>query len=366
VSIYRLPSGRWGAQVHVPGRGNVRVSKILGPQYASFRTKTEAKDARTEARRRINGGHGPDGITVHAFADLWTTDRLFARPKRSTNIHNAERIRAFVDAYGDLPLRHVGDLVVAQYLAGGRHNSTIPALRAMFNDAMSAKAGRLVAANPFANLGISRGTGNKHRRPPTEDELAHMLRHARELTPPSFAAYLEAGCLTAMRPSELDALRWPQIDFGTGEINVNVQWSAKIREFDTPKYGPYVVALVEPAKQLLLSLPREDFVFTTLRGTHYTPSSRTHHWNRVRSAAGLGHMTLYLATRHYFGWYAVNVLQLDPAIVAEQLGHKDGGRLVEQLYGHPDKRLRRAKIRDAYKANTKVRPLRSIRKDEPA
>jgi hypothetical protein len=77
-------------------------------------------------------------------------------------------------------------------------------------------------------------------------------------------------------------------------------------------------------------------------------------------------MTLYLATRHYFGWYAVNVLQLDPAIVAEQLGHKDGGRLVEQLYGHPDRRLRRAKIRDAYEASTKVRPLRSIRKDEPA
>jgi integrase len=366
VSVYKLPSGRWGAQVHVPGRGNVRVSKILGPEYTSFRTKTEAKDARTEARRRVTAGHGPDGVTVATFARTWTTDPLFARPKRSTNVHNAERIQAFVQLYGDLPLRHVGDFTVAQYLAGGKRNSTVPALRAMFNDAMSAKAGRLTRVNPFANLGISRGTGNKHKSPPSPAQLAQMLGLARDLTPPSFAAYLEAGCLTAIRPSELDALAWPQIDFAAGEIDVNVQYNAKIRDFTEPKYGPYTVALVEPAKRLLLSLPREGFVFTTLRGTHYTPSSRTHHWNRVRAAAGLGKLTLYLATRHYFGWYAVNVLGLDTAIVAEQLGHKDGGRLVEQLYGHPDKRLRRAKIRDAFEQHATVRSLRAVRKDETA
>jgi hypothetical protein len=55
-----------------------------------------------------------------------------------------------------------------------------------------------------------------------------------------------------------------------------------------------------------------QFVFTTIRGTHYTPSSRTHHWNRVRAAAGLGDTTLYMATRHHFGWYPLNVLGLDP------------------------------------------------------
>jgi hypothetical protein len=42
-------------------------------------------------------------------------------------------------------------------------------------------------------------------------------------------------------------------------------------------------------------------VFTTLRGSHYRPSSRAHHWNRVRCAAGLGNVDLYTATRHYFG-----------------------------------------------------------------
>ncbi len=117
-------------------------------------------------------------------------------------------------------------------------------------------------------------------------------------------------------------------------------------------------------------MPRDvaggDFVFVTLRGTHYTSSSRTHHWNRVRTAAGLGSTSLYLATRHYFGWYAINVLELDTAVVAEQLGHKDGGKLVEQLYGHPDKARRRRLLRDAHDAHGQVRPLRIVDETETA
>jgi len=81
------------------------------------------------------------------------------------------------------------------------------------------------------------------------------------------------------------------------------------------------IALTDPARARLLSLPREsDFVFTTLRGSHYRPSSRAHHWNRVRCSAGLGDLDLYMATRHYFGWYAWNVLGLDPRDIALHLG----------------------------------------------
>lgn len=37
-----------------------------------------------------------------------------------------------------------------------------------------------------------------------------LIDRARELTPPSFAAWLETACFTGIRPSELDALQWPQ------------------------------------------------------------------------------------------------------------------------------------------------------------
>src|SRR5215218_5971964 len=159
MSLSKLASGRWGAQVYDPASGrNVRVSKILGADYISsagvagsqsFRTKSEAKAAREDARARLLAPLG--GLTLAEWATRWTADPLFGRPKRSTDLHNAERIKEFVARYGDVPLVAMaterGDAIVAEWLAGGGRNSTIGALRVLFNDAMSAKAGRLLARN---------------------------------------------------------------------------------------------------------------------------------------------------------------------------------------------------------------------------
>ncbi len=58
---------------------------------------------------------------------------------------------------------------------------------------------------------------------------------------------------------------------------------------------------------------------------------------------------LYTATRHYFGWYAWNVLELDARDIALHFGHQDGGELVRKLYGHPDARLARERVREAFR-----------------
>lgn len=44
---------------------------------------------------------------------------------------------------------------------------------------------------------------------------------------------------------------------------------------------------------------------------------------------------MYLATRHFAGWYMVNVLEMSSEDVAIALGHQDGGNLVRRLYGQP-------------------------------
>lgn len=333
MSLSKLPSGRWRVRVWNDGR-EVAVSRVLGlPQGTTWRTKRDAKDAEAQARLMLKGDRGSE-MTVRQFWQRWTTDPLFARRKESTNLHYLERTKGFVDHFGELPLNQVGDHVVDQWLAGGQRNSTVSALRAMFSDAASARVGRLIQTNPFAGLGIAKTKGNKAKQPPAQEQMEALVTAARELTPPSFAAYLEFACCTGARPGELDALRWEQVSFEKDEVNLVQQWSVKPGKFDEPKYGGYTIALVGRARQVLLAMKREidsPFVFTTLRGTHYTPTSRTYHWNRVRCAVGLPNMTFYLATRHYFGWYALNVLELEPYIIAEQLGHKDGGKLVIQL-----------------------------------
>src|SRR5262245_61564653 len=154
-----------------------------------------------------------------------------------------------------------------------------------------------------------------------------------------------------MRPGELDALRWSKIDFQAGTILVDEQWNAKECAFTLPKHGVVrTIALTDPVRERLLTLPREsDYVFTTLRRSHYRPSSRSWHWNRVRCAAGLGNVDLYTSTRQYFGWYAWNVLELDPRDIALHFGHQDGGELVRKLYGHPDAARARERVREAFR-----------------
>ena len=42
--------------------------------------------------------------------------------------------------------------------------------------------------------------------------------------------------------------------------------------------------------------------------------------------------------RHYFGWYAFNVLGLLDDVIAHQFGHRDGGKLVRATYGDAERR----------------------------
>ena len=107
------------------------------------------------------------------------------------------------------PIDTISDRDVADWLAGGHRNGTVPALRAMFNDAASAKAGRLIHRNPFARLGISRGPGRRDQQPPTEDQVWRLIECAERIASPSFAAWLQVAAFTELRPGELDALRQP-------------------------------------------------------------------------------------------------------------------------------------------------------------
>lgn len=64
-------------------------------------------------------------MTLRDFWERWTTDPLFARPKDSTNIHNRERTRAFVECYGGRRIDQVDDEIVGEWLAGGTHNGEL-------------------------------------------------------------------------------------------------------------------------------------------------------------------------------------------------------------------------------------------------
>lgn len=355
MSITQVGPKKFRVQVHDPRTGrNVSISKVLGG--SSYRsTKREAKAAREQARELLAAG-GHDGPTLKAFAYRWRTDGLFARPKRSTDMLNHWAIGEFVDTYGSLPIRQISHEHVAAYLATGDKRTRVPSLRAMFTDAGSREAGRLVDSNPFAGLKLRRSKGNGQIQPATETMVWDLIAAAREHAGPAFSAWLQVACFTGLRPGELDALRWSNVDFAGGTIFVAEQYNGRTRTLTAPKNGMTRDAiLTDQARDALLSLPRHSsgFCFIAPRGHHYTPAARRAPWERVRTAAGWDR-SLYLATRHFAGWYMVNVLLLDSEDVAFALGHEDGGHQVRTTYGHREREAALRRVAAAYQARPRL------------
>lgn len=367
MSISKLPNGRWRAQVWDGRKAkNVSVGDILGTPRSSYASRREAKQAREQARA-ILGQVSTERVTINQWRERWITDPLFRRPKQSTNLHNEERTRAFAKEYGHLPVSILatdrGDQIVSQWLAGGRRNSQVTALSAMVNDAMSVKGGRLLSRNPFAGLKISKTKGNREIDPPDEATVWTLIRAARELCPPSFACWLQVACFTGMRPGELDALEWDDVDLERGRITVDRQFSKVSHLFTTPKSGKgREVPITPPAREALLAVPNEQtrYVFVNTRREHWTAGARDKHWNRVRKHTGFTG-SLYLATRHFAGWFMTNELLLPAEDVAIVLGHGDGGYLVRTLYGHRSREGALQRAQNAYEARGNVRPIGIVR-----
>lgn len=366
MSISALPSGNLRVQCYDPSTGrNVSVAKILGTPGKTWpNTKQGRRDAvraREDARAML-GQVVRQAVTVESFAERWTSDPIFtARWKESTRKHYAERVGQFAAVYGSLPLTLVSDDVVAEWLAGGKNVGTVASLRAMFNAAKSAKAGRLVMSNPFAELGLEQGKGNALVDPPPPETIERLFTLARRYGGPYYEGWMRVACATGMRPGELDGLRWDDVDWDAGRIRVDRQFNAKSNTFTPPKNGKRRKAiLTPPARAALFDLPRvSEFCFVNSYGRHWTASAREHHWDRVQAKAGLeDEKTLYVCTRHFAGWFMTNVLRLPAEDVAVALGHEDGGYLVRTRYGHLDKDAAQDRVLRAYEGN--VSPLRSV------
>lgn len=375
MSVSQLPSGRWRAQTYdAATKRYVSSAKVLGLNETTFAREKDARRADAKAAE-VLAARRPQALTLAVWAETWTADPLYQRHKESTNVHNKERIRGFVKTYGHVPLVDFegerGDQIVGEWVAGGKNLSTVPVLKAMFNDAASAKAGRKIRSNPFLGVDLKKGKGRANEDPPSEEQVGEMLDRARGITAPGFAAWLHVAAWSGMRPGELDAMRWDWVDFSAGRINVQEQWNVKVRKFTLPKNDKTRVILLTPqAREALIRAPKESaFCFTNLQGNHWTTSARSHHWDRVRTMMGWldvdSRKALYLCTRHFAGWYLYNVLELPAEDVAIQLGHEDGGLLVRQLYGHRDRKRTLARIESAFAAQVAKdkhdgRPLRIV------
>jgi integrase len=117
----------------------------------------------------------------------------------------------------------------------------------------------------------------------------------------------------------------------------------------------------------------DDLMFLTKRGRQFRQESLWRAWDPIRRAFTVKlpashHLRERLAVdpddlldfyelRHFGASYMLNELEIEPWVIAEQLRHSDGGRLVLELYGHTDRNKAIERIRRAYTGAT-VSPLK--------
>jgi integrase len=318
----------------------------------TFDLRSEALEAEADHRVRAR----PTGReTCDDFAARWTRD--YPRPRASTNLHNAERVKAFAKDFEGVRLADVDKPTAREWAM--KHQSNLSAVRALYGDAVR---DGLVLVNPFAGLRLPGSRGRKDLVALKEEELnalADVALHPRmelgEYGREYRAQVLFSGYV-GLRPGELFALRREDI---SGQLCTIERSLSRTGEVTPPKNGKTrTVTIPPPAQDALLEVPvhRSGLLFTSPRDRMWRQPTHHRYWSLLRRFANRPGLDYY-ELRH-----AAATMLLErgatPWDTAQQLGHDDGGQLVMERYGHPSEAGARARVAAAWDAQTGPTPLR--------
>lgn len=318
-------------------RYGVRVYKDGGTHWlGTFGKLGEARAAERDAL----ASKQETGVTCGTFARNWLSQdcpRTSGRQLKSETVKEYHyRLKRFIEEFEKASLADVQRSEAFDWALSNRHD--VPFVAALFSHAHDLG---LIAANPFAALGLSKGKGRKHDHPLTKAqvyELADAVYEVENPSPqwklyaPTFRAFILFQAFTAMRPGEAFELRWSDIK---GDRITVERRRGKFGTVDLPKSNkPRDIVFPPPAREALQTFPRGiDYVFRGVQGQPIKRGSLFRYFKKTREAAGMSHIVPY-HLRHFCGWYLYVEMDLPARVVAEQLGHDDGGALVQKLYGH--------------------------------
>jgi integrase len=211
--------------------------------------------------------------------------------------------------------------------------SQIPAIISLFNHAID-EDDLPLARSPARKL-TWHYKGRADQPPPSPSEFEALVAACSALGDygKMMRALLLFAAFSLMRPGELYALEWDDIDFDAMRIRKARRVYRGV--VDRPKSGPRLIALTPPARDAIKRLPRNSkLVFTSKTGRQLSARTIHEYWNRVLAAAGLK-FHFYHATKHYGVHYMWTELGLSPRAIAAQAGWQlDSANRMLAVYGH--------------------------------
>jgi integrase len=338
----------WVGRVHLAGGRYHWVGR--------FATKRERDNAVAQARTEKSWEKdAPNEITCGRWADRFLV--RYERDHKDSSYDTATASLArFKADFGDRPVAAVTRHEAIDW-AERVPPSKVPIVVTLFNVAVDEE---LIDRNPFRGLG-HRTRGRRDEHPPTVEELECLLDGCAALG--DYAGQMRAliifGAYSGMRPGELMALEWGDIDFTANRIDV--QRRVYKGRLDIPKSNKTRrIALAPPARDALLRQPTRagELVFLSKDGRRLSAPTLSGYWAQVKAAAGLD-FDFYLATKHY-GVHLLYKLGLSTRAIAAQMGWSE--KAVEnllQVYGHIDL----IALEEVDRLYEKVAPLRPVREE---
>jgi integrase len=149
-----------------------------------------------------------------------------------------------------------------------------------------------------------------------------------------------------MRPGEVFGLHRPDIHWNENMIHVRWQTDLDTGKVTWPKddaerwvpTSPRLRAHLEtmPRRGKTIYPEKGELVFPATRGGYMLRSTWSNIWHSVRASAGLPGQEFYELKHRAIQWMVDPIedrgLGLDPATVAEIVGHDDGGYLIATVY----------------------------------
>jgi excisionase family DNA binding protein len=240
----------------------VLVNRGKKEWVGTYPTKREARQA--EAQALANRKPTARRMTVAEWVEKFLA-RYEGEHKRSSYETVKQRLRPFVAELGD---RRLTELTRFEAIEWAERVSArrVTAVVTCLNAAVDAE---LIDRNPFRGLGPKRKSrGRADQAPPTHEELGSLLDaccvHGEYA--PQMRNLITFAAFTGMRPGELFALEWADVDMHA--MRIDVRRRLYKGDTDLPKSNkPRRIALTPPARDALLGQPRDGaLVFRAKRG----------------------------------------------------------------------------------------------------
>src|SRR3972149_237806 len=339
-SIYPRKNGTWRAQVSIAGR---RLS------FTGISHK-ECRDWIQRTSKQIQSGLTYEGtqLSLAEFAEGWLAQRKADLRPGSWALYEASLQQYVIPALGRFKLAELRSAHIQAFYDGLVRNETGPyvirssqkVLGTILNHAVRLA---LIPSNPM-KAAIPPSQPQSEMRILDEDQVQRFLLAVRQIYPDDLALY-QLAITTGMRQSELLGLKWADLDWANGVLNVKRQY-LRLPDGSSAYLPPKTKSGIRSIRlgQATLAILREhrdrqfqeiqtdnDVMFCGKPGVPLNRSILTKRYKRLLKEAGLPALRFH-DLRHTAASMMLHK-GVSVLVVCKRLGHAKASITLD-IYGH--------------------------------